>query len=313
MAADLETNLNVWLQAIKYVGQFRKLFITGCPKSGTTWMQRCLNGHPQIVADGEGRFAWRLFFNIQEAIRNFNEDQDKTGGSPLGKPSPAEAALLMRSLSDNVFLRYLNRGGKPPGQVRVLADKTPQHVLEAKSLRTIYPTSRFINIIRDPRDAAASSLFHLAKTDTRTPEQFALAFICDSWRMHVEAAVEAEREMGPDVFLNIRYEDMHADETGVLRRCLRHIGVDPSDEAVRQCAQAGSFEKATGGRRRGQADNSSFFRNGTVGDWRNHLSPELAHRACRPIADLMCRFGYANEPAVDVSVFTQSASRVVAA
>jgi len=313
MAADLETNLDIWLQAIKYIGQFQKLFITGCPKSGTTWMQRCLNGHPNIVANGEGRFAWRLFYNIQEAVRVFNEDQDKIGGSPLGKPSPAEAALVMRSFSDNVFLRYLNRGGKPASQVKIVADKTPQHVLEAKSLRTLYPRARFINIVRDPRDAAASSLFHFAKTDPRSTEQFLQSFISDTWRLHVEAAVNAEREMGTDVFLNIRYEDMHADESKVLGRCLQHLGVDASDDSIRQCAEAGNFEKASGGRKRGEADNNSFFRNGTIGDWKNHLNKDLVERCCRPLADLMRRFGYSMEPAVSVSVYTQSIPRIAAA
>jgi hypothetical protein len=65
------------------------------------------------------------------------------------------------------------------------------------------------------------------------------------------------------------------------------------DAAVQSCIQSGSFEKLSGGRKRGQTDSKSFYRSGTVGDWRNHLDPELARRCCFAVKDLMEHFGYA--------------------
>jgi hypothetical protein len=149
--------------------------------------------------------------------------------------------------------------------------------------------------VRDPRDAATSALFHLAVGDPRPREQYVETFITQSWRLHVDAAVAAEQQLGTGVILNVRYEDMHKDDGTIIRRCLEHIGVDASDASVESCRQAGSFEKLSGGRKRGETDAKSFYRSGTVGDWQNHLEPGLARRCCEMVRPLMDRFGYSME------------------
>jgi Sulfotransferase domain len=200
--------------------------------------------------------------------------------------------LVMRSLSEAVFLRYLVASGKAPNAVRVLADKTPQHILSVPLLRTLYPSCKFINIVRDPRDAATSALFHLAMGDPRPRDKYVESFITESWKLHVEAAVAAEEQLGASVILNVRYEDMHRDDGNIVRRCLEHIGVDNSESSVELCVQSGSFEKLSGGRKRGETDSKSFYRSGTVGDWQNHLEPSLARRCCQAVKSLMDHFGY---------------------
>jgi Sulfotransferase family len=294
---NIDSHLPQWLGLIQAAGQYQKLFITGCPKSGTTWLSNSLNGHPEIVAAGEGRFAWRLFPLVQQLGGLFNTDQKNNGGSEQGMITDAELHLVMRSFSENVFARYLMASGKSPSAVRVLADKTPQHILSVPLLRTLYPSCKFINIVRDPRDAATSALFHLAQNDPRTREQYVQSFITESWKLHVEAAVAVERQLGSEVILNVRYEDMHHDEAGIIQSCLKHLGVDRSEASVQSCRQAGSFEKLSGGRQRGQTDAKSFYRSGTVGDWRNHLDPELARQCCNAVKGLMDHFGYAIDAA----------------
>src|ERR1041385_1478407 len=112
MTSSIEANLDGWLESMRYMRKFQKLFLTGSPKSGTTWLQKLLNGHPQVVAEGEGRFAWSLFPLMQKAIVAFNQDQKKYGGSEHGMIADAEFGLMLRSVADNVFLRYLAASGK---------------------------------------------------------------------------------------------------------------------------------------------------------------------------------------------------------
>src|SRR3954465_15220665 len=126
MANLTEEQVTSWLASIQFMQRFQKLFITGCPKSGTTWLVRALDGHPQIVANGEGRFAWRLFPFLEQAMNAFNADNHKHGGSPKAILGEIEAQLVMRSFSDNLLLRYVVTSGKPHDRVRVVADKTPQ-------------------------------------------------------------------------------------------------------------------------------------------------------------------------------------------
>lgn len=301
MQDNIETQQNQWLGAIAAMGRYQKLFITGCPRSGTTWLLNMLNGHPQIAGGGEGRFAWRLFPLLQNAAAAFNTDHKANGGSPQAFVYDAELHLVMRSFSDNTFVRYLIASGKSADAVRVVADKTPQHVMAVDFLRKLYPSCRFINIVRDPRDAATSALFQFSRAASITPEQYIETFITQSWKAHVEAAVAAEQQLGSQVFLNIRYEDLHSRETEVLKRCLAHIGVENSEAIIQACSNAGNFQMRSGGRERGAKNEQAFYRNGMIGDWVNHLTPEVADRICRPVEVWMAHFGYrltsANQPA----------------
>src|SRR5579872_4366782 len=107
VTTNIDTLLPQWLGIIQTAAQFQKLFITGCPKSGTTWLSSTLNGHPNVVASGEGRFAWRLFPLLQQVGGMFNTDQKNNGGSEQGYIYDNELHLVMRSLSECIFLRYL--------------------------------------------------------------------------------------------------------------------------------------------------------------------------------------------------------------
>jgi hypothetical protein len=235
-----------------------------------------------------------LFGVLRQAVDLFNGDQVTAKATPLGSITGEDFTMMLRVTADSTLLRYLRASGKSPDDVQVLADKTPQHVLHWELLRALYPTCKFINIVRDPRDAATSALFHLAKGDPRPIGEVVGAFIGESWRIHIEAAIAAERRMGSDRFLNVRYEDLHADPDPVIRLCLQHLDVDASDSAVAACREAGSFERMSGGRRRGEVDPGALCRNGLVGDWRNHIPAAVAQAACEQVAALMKHFGYAN-------------------
>lgn len=311
--SQIDAQISAWLESVKLLNRYQKLFLTGCPKSGTTWLVRALNGHPQIIANGEGRFAWRLIPFLQQAANAFNQDQKQAGGTDLGQITNDDFLILARAFSDRVLLKYLLTSGKNANLITTIADKTPQHVLSVPLLRLMYPQCRFINIVRDPRDAATSALFHLAKRETKSRDEYVESFITQSWKMHVEAAVNSEKQLGTDHFLNIRYEDFHADELGTITQCLRFIGADDSEESIQLCLEAGSFKKLSGGRERGQTDFNSFFRNGTIGDWKNHLPADLVNRCCQPVEGLMRHFGYDMEPRIEKTIYVQSTPKTAAA
>ena len=307
MAIDTDTCFASWIDNLRAMQRYRKVFITGCPKSGTTWLVKSINGHPNIVADGEGRFAWRLFSFMEQALNAFNGDQKGVHGTSLALLSPEDAVMLFRAAGEQILKRYIDASGKPPDQIQIVADKTPQHIVVFPLLRTVFPDCRFLNIVRDPRDAATSALFHFAKTDPRPRNQFIEHFITEVWKTHVESAVRAEKELGPDSVLTVRYEDFHSNDLETLRKCLHLMSAETSDAILLACRQAGKFETLSGGRQRGQTDNNSFFRNGTVGDWRNHIDRALTTRCCAQVADLMERYGYEiDSPNVKVTVYAKS-------
>jgi hypothetical protein len=51
-------------------------FVVGMSKSGTTWLQNILNGHPSAICMGEGHFFNEFMPRLKKAINGYNELAD---------------------------------------------------------------------------------------------------------------------------------------------------------------------------------------------------------------------------------------------
>lgn len=272
-----------------------KAFILGCAKSGTTWAQNLLSGHPQAAVAGEGAFAWRLAPLLLQAVKVFNEGQSGSGQPEIARIDEAESLELLRTALDLRWGRYVRESGAwrdgEPSRLRVVCDKTPQHTVGIGLLESICPGARYIHMVRDPRDAAVSAWFHFGKREGKSFEQFVCHYIGVVWPTNVQTARRDAPALGAR-WLEIRYEDMLLDERRLAARMLEHLGLDRDESSLGACLLAGSFKERSGGREPGQTDAASFYRRGVAGDWREHIEPALAERACAPVAALMSAYRY---------------------
>lgn len=292
--ATIPELIPAWRRSQDVVGRLGKLFIVGCPKSGTTWVQNQLAGHPEMVVHGEGRFAWRLFPALAKGFQAFNADQAQFVPDPVTHLRDVDLLMCARQLVDMQLFRYIERAGqqgKDVSRLRFVGDKTPQHAVVMPLLHQLYPDARFIHIIRDPRDAATSGFFHFAKGEESKRTEHFRQFMQGSWAQAIQLSRAAAKAF-PSQYLELRYEDLLTNEEAELGRCLQFLGVDAGPDAVRACVESGSFERRSGGRTRGEKDATAFFRNGTAGDWRNHLDGSTATALCAPIGELMRSCGY---------------------
>lgn len=296
MADNLDVIYRRWREGHDYVGGLDKVFLIGCPKSGTTWLARLLNAHPEVVIQGEGCFTWQLVPILAQAFRVFNEHQKHM--EPIVHLRDIDLLLVARTIIDSQLNRYVTESGRDPASVRVVGDKTPQHTISIPLLDQLCPGAKFIHIIRDPRDVATSAWFHFGQHDRRPFEEYIKHFMTEVWPVNVGNARQHGPKLGPSRYVELRYEDLRQDEHGNARRLLEFLSVEADDGVVAACVEAASFKKLSGGRAPGQKDNKSFFRSGTSGDWRNHIPVELAERCCATIAPLMTACGY--DPACPV-------------
>ena len=254
------------------------VFIIGPAKSGTTWLMRSLDHHPQIVARGECGICSHLLPGLIAAFRQYN-DHHRTHSIPATLYSDAEFLLILRQVYDRLLLRYIADGAQSAGEMpSVVIDKTPSNSEHVDVLAGLYPRSKFICCDRDVRDCAVSAWHFFnndgRKTEEQTLEEYAVFHARGYYRPYIMKARAGAARLEAGRYIEIRYEDHKADAPGQIRRLLDFIGIASSDRDVQTCVEGASF-RALSGRESGDEQKDSFYRKGVIGDWKNHFSEEF--------------------------------------
>ncbi len=149
-------------------------FIVGQAKSGTSWVMRLLEAHPEVMARGEGRFVGRSYkrpdlkridsatlqpSSLQRALLDADYLRAWIERSVWTRDGDTEEALeeLVAVCTRHIMHRALEGSGK-----RLVGDKTP--FLSADvivELASHFDDSQVIHVIRDGRDVAVSAMHHL--------------------------------------------------------------------------------------------------------------------------------------------------------
>ena len=309
-------------------------FVVGYQKSGTTWLMKMLNSHPEILCQGEGRPFGRNFrrehlkqremsyppTSLYHAIASSEDLRYWMERSVWTRDDdPDEHLASLTGLAVEHFLtRHLSKTGK-----RLVGDKTvllsPEIV---KEMSMICPGAKLIHLIRDGRDVAISATHHgwnqaedQGGTHRITPEQLAkreayrkdpralletgggifpdgeLRRSAARWSTRVGNAVKDGPALFGTNYVEVKYEDLLEDTAGELKRLLEFLGADAGEQAVKRCVDASSFEKLSGGRKRGQ-EAASFFRKGVAGDWRNVFTEQNRRDFKAAAGNLLIELGY---------------------
>lgn len=262
------------------------VIVATLPKSGTTWMKSLLYA---TVHRGE-----------RPVVGAAAADQH-----PLNSWGPHE---LIKFFEYQLYTRDrvpdLDRLPDP----RLFATHVPFVSLPSSVVAT--PGCKIVYVCRDPKDHLVS-LWDFVNKYFRVKDgleplsvEAAAELFCAGltpfgpyWD-HVLAYWRAHRA-DPDKVLFFRYEEMQRDPAAHVRRLAEFVGLPFSSEeedggVVDAVVGLCSFERmrgmapTKGGRTEfpiGVVPNSSFFRQGVVGDWVNHLSPEMARRIDAITAD----------------------------
>ena len=153
-------------------------FVVGRGKSGTTWLQKTLDSHPEVLCRGEGRFFERNF------LRMVPEENLQKSSLKTVQPTSLYAALAISGDLERWMRRSVWTGGeglfRHLGNLNRLAvhyfltdalaragkkDRRRQdHVLRRHGIREIgvtLPEARVVHMIRDGRDHAVSMIHHM--------------------------------------------------------------------------------------------------------------------------------------------------------
>ncbi len=253
-------------------------FVVGAPRSGTTWVQRALDAHPQISCVGEGHFLDELAPPLARALGAYGQNVRFRSKLSLGD----ELAFLPFDEPDKLLslavLLLMTRNGRP-GSLWI-GEKTPDNVFFLDRLSRIFPDARFVHVYRDPRDVCVSAWINnlrMGRSQALEKWRDFAGYVPVHARSWANRMVAARRfaSAHPQSYYEVAYEALSAEFESAFLGLLRFLGSPADSEIVSRCREASSFERAAG-RAIGTEDPNSHFRKGESGNWRAHFDASLA-------------------------------------
>ena len=274
------------------------LFIVGCPRSGTTLLQRMVDAHPKVAVIFEGHWVPRLFERragmtadgrvtpdlLSRLLEEPRFQRLEIDPEPLRRLIEGNGGLSYAAFVSAVFDLYGERRGKP-----IVGEKTPDYVRNIELLHGLWPWARFLHIVRDGRDVCLSML-------EWRPERFARRFPTWSedpiataavyWAWLAEQGREAGQRVGAERYREIRYEALVDDPRRECEEVCRFLGV-PYDDAMPRFHEG--RERPAPGR---DAKKAWLPATGGLRDWTTQMTPEEVDRFEAAAGGVLADFGY---------------------
>jgi len=251
-----------WNRQTAELPQSRVALLTGFPRSGTTLLEQVLDAHPDVVSSEERDFIGKeLFSQVTQ------RQGSKSLLDILQDLTPQQiAAQRERYLP---VMEYLL--GEPIGG-RMHIDKNPAYNLTIPLLLRFFPETRLIVAVRDPRDVVLSCFLRYLPLNSvsvqfLSPESTAKRYALDM------GAWLTFRDQIPQLWSEIRYEDVVQDLETQARRATKTLGVDWSEDVLSYRSRLGATKQVSSPTYEAVAQPISSK---SVGRWRNyqqHLEP----------------------------------------
>jgi hypothetical protein len=211
------------------------VFVVGCPRSGTTLLQRMLDHHPQLAVANDTHFIIRavpglppgcdppLTTDLVERAVGHHRFH-RLGGAASEARELARGARTYREFIAALYSRLAALRGKP-----LAGEKSPDYVKRLPTLASLFPWARTIHIVRDGRDVALSTR-EWARED-RGPGRFALwreepmAVLALWWRELVRSGRRDGDALGALRYREVRYEDLVKQPDERLRELAAFLGL----------------------------------------------------------------------------------------
>jgi hypothetical protein len=246
----------------------RPIFVTGAPRSGTSWLHQMLLTHPEVTTAGE----MHVFCEGLDAVFANFDDPDPYMNLSTWVTRP-ELLTLARAFVDGVFTATVR--ATRPDATRVL-DKTPNHALCARLMAEVYPDATYVQIIRNPLDALSSARDLWADWDPKLRD----------WRTAAEGwcatVLDCREHLSGLRYHEVRYEDLLTDPLQRFAGILTATGLAHDEEYV---AAAVDFAKAPVNVR--PSDQRI-----AVAKWAEGIDAAAEHDVVSVAGDLMVELGY---------------------
>lgn len=289
------------------------LFPLGSPRSGTTILARILNAHPKILMTDETS----VFLQIADTIEKSKVGRKSgiTYGRSYHNLWAEHLSIQARTLIEDFYEQI--RVFEKKGDVMYWGEKHPHHNQRhcLEFIDNLYPTARYIYIVRDPRDVALS----IAKMNNVT-----FVDAIKTWQKFSAGYEKYFSELDGRRYILSIYEELTSDYKGKTQEILRWLdlpdtqevddfitayqGIDVHKVSVKEWQNdipepkpypfigAGNWVKETikkvGGKQIKRKNKIVDFKNKSVNKWKSELTEQEKKYALEVAGDYIDKYGY---------------------
>jgi hypothetical protein len=310
----------------------RIAFLVGCARSGTSILGEAIAEHPQVTYLFEVSSIWndlvperpdhrllrrdatadvaRTMYPALAAAR----DEAERAAAPRSPQEPqpgadakagAESPPEPDAASPPESQPKAQADGPAPASAagKLLLEKNPKHVIRIPFLDALFPHARFLHIVRDARDTAASLMFrnrgdrwgHLEIPGwrdllARYPSENHIR-CAHQWRVAVSTARSDAKGLAPGRYREVRYEDLLKEPQGTMREVLEFLDLPPHPAVE---AFLSKIQDATEGSYHAKRQVRHYVEDHSkrIGRFRENLTPRQVQEVEEICGDLMRELGY---------------------
>nr|WP_170538871.1 sulfotransferase [Ruegeria arenilitoris] len=190
------------------------IFCGGCPRSGTTLLQRIIGNHSTVFSEQEFQYIPSHLVPFRRAI---SDGISQHNVDRIVDHSSLDEAC--RAFVNTVFKTKLEEVGK-----QVFCEKTPANALFIPEILEMFPKATFVLIIRDPRDVVNSfrGVRNRYLSKNLEPPKFvrSIARSVRELNRYLDSSIVAQRD-DPRVLI-VYYEDLVANPEKEVRKICAH-------------------------------------------------------------------------------------------
>jgi tetratricopeptide (TPR) repeat protein len=186
------------------------VFLIGFPRSGTTFLEVVLDGHPRVVSLEEHELL------TDGVLKFMSEPLDL---APLANASDEE----LQPLRAAYWERVRNAGVEVAGEL--FLDKHPLNTLKLPLIARLFPQAKILFVRRDPRDVVLSCFRRRFRMNPAMYQMLTLAGAAQFYDAVMDFGTRARPLLGLD-WLDIRYERVMADFAAETRAICAFVGLE---------------------------------------------------------------------------------------